>query len=73
MDIRSDRQKGLSYVVLGEKYHMDPRTAKRYAGSPQNAFWYFGGYPEDILYDNMKQVVIKRLLKQEDSTLKAAV
>ncbi len=199
MDIRSDRQKGLSYVELGRKYHMDPRTAKRYAESPQkpeytlsepkptkmdpykqivdewleeapysalrileklremgfdggysivkayvssrkmdlnekamvrfetmpgkqgqmdwgffedhlvyedgkwkklycflmilgysrmryiefvtdmstntlirchqNAFWYFGGYPEEILYDNMKQVVIKRLLKQEDSTL----
>ena len=199
MDIRSDRQKGLSYVELGKKYHMDPRTAKRYAESPQkpeytlsqpkptkmdpfkplvdewleeapysairileklrelgfdggysivkayvsnrkldlnekatvrfetmpgkqgqmdwgffedhlvyedgkwkklycflmmlgysrmryiefvtdmstntiirchqNAFRYFGGYPEEILYDNMKQVVIKRLLKQEDSTL----
>ena len=25
-----------------------------------NAFRYFGGYPEEILYDNMKQVVIKR-------------
>lgn len=35
----------------------------------QNAFRYFGGYSEEILYDNMKQVVIKRLLKQEDSTL----
>ncbi len=35
MDIRSDRQKGLSYVELGRKYHMDPRTAKRYAESPQ--------------------------------------
>jgi len=34
-----------------------------------NAFRYFGGYPEEILYDNMKQVVIKRLLKQEDSKL----
>jgi len=34
-----------------------------------NAFQYFGGYPEEILYDNMKQVVVKRLLKQEDSTL----
>lgn len=34
-----------------------------------NAFRYFGGYPEEILYDNMKQVVIKRLLKQEDPTL----
>jgi transposase len=34
-----------------------------------NAFRYFGGYPEEMLYDNMKQVVIKRLLKQKDSTL----
>jgi transposase len=34
-----------------------------------NAFRYYGGYPEEILYDNMKQVVIKRLLKQEDSAL----
>lgn len=34
-----------------------------------NAFRYFGGYPEEILYDNMKQVVVKRLLRQEDSTL----
>ncbi|KOA18579.1 integrase core domain protein [Clostridium homopropionicum DSM 5847] len=34
-----------------------------------NAFRYFNGYPDEILYDNMKQVVIKRLLKQEDSKL----
>ena len=36
MDIRSDRQKGLSYTELGKKYHMDPRTAKRYAEPPKN-------------------------------------
>ena len=35
MDIRSDRQKGLSYAELGKKYHMDPRTAKRYAELPE--------------------------------------
>ncbi len=35
MEIRNDRQKGLSYTELGKKYHMDPRTAKRYAESPQ--------------------------------------
>ena len=34
-----------------------------------NAFRYFGGYPAEILYDNMKQVVVKRLLKQSDSTM----
>src|SRR5450759_5206894 len=27
-----------------------------------NAFRYFGGYTQEILYDNMKQVVIKRAL-----------
>lgn len=35
----------------------------------QNAFRYFCGYPNEILYDNMRQVVIKRLLKQENSVL----
>jgi transposase len=32
-----------------------------------NAFNYFGGYPEEILYDNMKQVVLKRASKSTDS------
>jgi len=32
-----------------------------------NAFNYFGGYPEEILYDNMKQVVLKRASKPTDS------
>lgn len=32
-----------------------------------NAFQYFGGYPKEILYDNMKQVVIKRAMKSSDS------
>lgn len=35
MNIRNDRQKEMSYVELGKKYHMDLRTAKRYAQSPQ--------------------------------------
>jgi transposase len=32
-----------------------------------NAFEYFGGVTQEILYDNMKQVVIKRALKASDS------
>jgi len=32
-----------------------------------NAFKYFGGYTKDILYDNLKSVVIKRKLKTKDS------
>ena len=33
-----------------------------------NAFQYFGGYPQELLYDNMKQVVVKRALKSSDSS-----
>jgi len=33
MDIRSDRQKGLSYAEIARKHHIDPRTAKKYAES----------------------------------------
>ena len=33
-----------------------------------NAFRYFGGYTDTILYDNMKQVVPDRKLKASDST-----
>jgi transposase len=32
-----------------------------------NAFRYFGGYTKEILYDNMKQIVINRALKSSDS------
>ncbi|KKG14409.1 integrase [Methanosarcina sp. 2.H.T.1A.6] len=32
-----------------------------------NAFEYFGGFTQEILYDNMKQVVIRRALKSSDS------
>lgn len=32
-----------------------------------NAFEYFGGCTQEILYDNMKQVVIKRALRSSDS------
>ncbi len=39
----------------------------------QNAFRYVGGYPEEILYDNMKQVVIKQILKQEGLHAEPAV
>jgi transposase len=34
----------------------------------QTAFRYFGGCTDEILYDNMKQVVIHRALKSPDST-----
>jgi len=36
-----------------------------------NAFKYFGGYTKEILYDNTKNVVIKRAIKASDSTFNA--
>jgi hypothetical protein len=33
-----------------------------------NAFEYFGGYPDEILYDNTKNVVLKRAIKASDSS-----
>lgn len=35
MEIRNDRNKGLSYAELGRKYGIDQRTAKRYAESAE--------------------------------------
>ena len=33
MQIRNDRKKGLSFAEIARKYHIDPRTAKKYAES----------------------------------------
>ena len=56
MDIRSDKQKGLSYVELGRKYHIAPRTAKRYAESPQKPE-YTLHEPKPTKMDPHKQIV----------------
>ena len=56
MDIRSDRQKGMSYVELGKKYHIDPRTARRYAESPQKPE-YTLSEPKPTKIDPHKQIV----------------
>jgi transposase len=34
-----------------------------------NAFKYYGGFPKELLYDNLKSVVIKRRLYQRDSEM----
>ena len=33
MEITSEREKGQSYVEIGRKHSIDPRTAKKYAES----------------------------------------
>jgi len=69
MDIRSDRQKGLSYVELGQKYHMDPRTAKRYAESPQKPE-YTLSEPKPTKMDPYKQIVDEWLEEAPYSALR---
>ena len=60
MDIRSDRQKGLSYVELGKKYHMDPRTAKRYADPSSRPEYTLTG-PKPAKLDPYKQKIDQML------------
>jgi hypothetical protein len=43
MDIRSDRQKGLSYTEIARKYNIDPRTAKKYAESETRPVYSLSG------------------------------
>ena len=49
MDIRNDRQKGLNYTEIGKKYHLDPRTAKRYALSETKPAYQLSGPKASIL------------------------
>ena len=60
MDIRSDRQKGLSHIELGKKYHMDPQTAKWYAESPERPE-YTLSEPKPAKMDPFKPVVAEWL------------
>ncbi len=56
-------------MVLGYSRHMyveliDKCTMTNFLSCHQHAFGFFGGIPAEILYDNMKNVVIKRMLKR---------
>lgn len=54
-------------MVLGYSRHMyiefiDKCTMTKFLACHQHAFGFFGGIPAEILYDNMKNVVVKRLV-----------
>ena len=49
------------------EFTLDTRT-ETFIRCHLNGFEYFGGYPREILYDNTKNVVLKRALKSSDST-----
>ena len=55
-------------MVLGYSRHMyiefiERCTMTAFLACHQNAFGFFGGIPAEILYDNMKNVVIRRLAR----------
>jgi len=48
-------------------YFFEKDDADHFLMGHNLAFEFFGGYTREILYDNLKSVVIKRALKQKDS------
>lgn len=58
MDIRSDRQKGMSYAEIARKYHIDPRTAKRYAESDTRPVYSLSDSKPSKLDPHKEQITI---------------
>ena len=58
MDIRSDRQKGLSYTEIARKYHIDPRTAKKYAESETRPVYSLSGVKPSKLDPYKEQIMV---------------
>lgn len=61
------------FMVLGFSrtkfiYFFDADDTHNFLVGHNKAFEYFGGYTKEILYDNLKSVVIKRALRASDST-----
>lgn len=50
------------YIEFFERAHIE-----NFLIGHNNAFKYFGGYTKEILYDNLKSVVIKRALRAKES------
>lgn len=48
-------------------YFFDGDNTENFLAGHNKAFEYFGGYTKDILYDNLKSVVIKRAFRASDS------
>ena len=69
MDIRNDRQKGLNYTEIGKKYHLDPRTAKRYALSETKPAYQLSG-PKPSILDAYKHQIDQWLEEAPYSAVK---
>ena len=58
MDIRSDRQKGLSYTEIARRYNIDPRTAKKYAESEMRPVYSLSGVKPSKLDPYKEQITV---------------
>ena len=56
MDIRSDRQKGLSYTEIARKYNIDPRMAKKYSESETRPVYSLSGVKPSKLDPYKEQI-----------------
>ncbi|MFT9078282.1 hypothetical protein [Ethanoligenens sp.] len=58
MDIRSDRQKGLSYTEIARKYNIDPRTAEKYAQNETRPVYSLSAVKPSKLDPYKKQIAV---------------
>ena len=58
MEIRNDRQKGLSYAEIARKHHIDPRTAKKYAESDTKPVYSLTDPKSSILDPYKEQIML---------------
>ena len=58
MDIRSDRQKGLSYTEIARKYNIDPRTTKKYTESEMRSVYSLSGVKPSELDSYKEQITV---------------
>jgi transposase len=71
-DLKKDVRLCCFLMILGYSrtkfiYFFDCDNTENFLSGHNKAFEYFGGYTKDILYDNLKSVVIKRAFRASDS------
>lgn len=70
MEIRNDRQKGLSYTEIARKYHIDPRTAKKYAESETKPVYNLSNPKPSKLDPYKEQISVPSQQKWTQNSLK---
>jgi len=71
-DLKKEIKISCFFMILGYSRTLyieffDKADLEKFLIGHNHAFEYFGGYTREILYDNLKSVVIKRAMRAEDS------